>query len=95
MLLRLRSNSKLGQALLCHKPYFREDHFKGGQISLLSYNACTLCFLSSFLDLRIELGGLATIRHPVLTDDPNPTMAQFAADYRLWYPPIGGGCIPP
>src|ERR1035438_8852569 len=31
MLLRLRSNSKLGQALLCHKPYFRQDHFKGGR----------------------------------------------------------------
>jgi len=32
MLLRLRSNSKFGQAL--HKPYFREDHFSGGRPTL-------------------------------------------------------------
>ena len=62
---------------------------------LLSGSGRMIAFLNSLLDLRIKLRRLPAIGHPVLTDDPNLTMTQFAADYRLGYPPIGGGSISP
>jgi len=66
-----------------------------GNDCLLPYSGCTLCFLNSFLDLRIELRRLAAIGHPVLANDANATMAQLTSGYRLRRPTLGGGRILP
>lgn len=73
----------------------------GGHKDLLTFSlffirhGCTLSFLSSVLDLRVELGRLTAIEHSIVADDPNTAMAQFALGYRPRFPMLDSGRIWP